>query len=97
MPVSEKGMRLMKDRAKDLVAQMTLEEKASLCSGLNFWQLKSIERLGLESVMVTDGPHGLRKQEGASDHLGIAMSVPATCFPTACATAYSERVPLASS
>ncbi|MDR2655250.1 MAG: glycoside hydrolase family 3 C-terminal domain-containing protein [Oscillospiraceae bacterium] len=76
-------------RAKELVALMTLEEKASLCSGLNFWQLKGIERLGLKPVMVTDGPHGLRKQAGESDHLGINKSVPATCFPAACATACS--------
>ncbi|MCL2544833.1 MAG: glycoside hydrolase family 3 C-terminal domain-containing protein [Clostridia bacterium] len=75
--------------AKELVAQMTLEEKASLCSGLNFWQLKGIKRLHLQPIMVTDGPHGLRKQAGAADHLGISQSVPATCFPTACATACS--------
>ncbi|MCL2811314.1 MAG: glycosyl hydrolase, partial [Clostridia bacterium] len=75
--------------ARQLVAQMTLEEKASLCSGLNFWQLKGIEGLGLKPIMVTDGPHGLRKQAGVADHLGIGQSVPATCFPTACATACS--------
>jgi len=79
----------MSEKAKKLVVQMTLEEKASLCSGRNFWQLKSIERLGLKSIMVTDGPHGLRKQVGDADHLGIAQSVPATCFPAACATACS--------
>lgn len=76
-------------KAKELVSQMTLEEKASLCSGLNFWQTKGVERLGLKPVMVTDGPHGLRKQEGSSDHLGIARSIPTTCFPAACATASS--------
>ena len=79
----------MSDKAKELVAQMTLEEKASLCSGRNFWQLKDIERLGIKRIMVTDGPHGLRKQESDADHLGIAKSVPATCFPAACATACS--------
>jgi len=77
------------DKAKELVSQMTLEEKASLCSGLDFWHTKGVSRLGLESVMVTDGPHGLRKQDGESDHLGINNSVPATCFPAACATACS--------
>lgn len=76
-----------KAKAKKLVAQMTLEEKASLMSGKNFWQLKSIERLGLPEIMVTDGPHGLRKQAGDGDHLGINQSVPAVCFPTASATA----------
>ncbi|MCC8023536.1 MAG: glycoside hydrolase family 3 C-terminal domain-containing protein, partial [Clostridiales bacterium] len=75
--------------SKDLVSRMTLEEKASLCSGKDFWHLKGVERLGLSSVMVTDGPHGLRKQAGESDHLGINDSVKATCFPTASATACS--------
>jgi len=70
-----------------LISQMTLEEKASLCSGLNFWYLKGIERLDIPSIMVTDGPHGLRKQAGAGDHLGLTNSVPATCFPTASALA----------
>lgn len=78
-----------KAKAKELVKQMTLEEKASLCSGQNFWYLKSIDRLGLKTIMVTDGPHGLRKQAGVSDHLGLNDSVPATCFPTASATACS--------
>jgi len=72
---------------KALVQQMSLEEKASLCSGLNFWYLKGIERLGIRSIMVTDGPHGLRKQAGAADHVGLNESVPATCFPTASALA----------
>lgn len=76
----------MKD-IKNLIAQMTLEEKASLCSGLNFWYLKGIERLGVPSIMVTDGPHGLRKQAGDADHVGLNESVPATCFPTASALA----------
>jgi len=78
-----------KEKARELVTQMTLEEKASLMSGLNFWYLKSIERLGLPSIMVTDGPHGLRKQADNADHLGINESVPAVCFPTSAATACS--------
>jgi beta-glucosidase len=79
----------MSTNSKELVAQMTLEEKASLCSGRDFWYLKGIPRLGLEPVMVTDGPHGLRKQAESADHLGINQSVPAVCFPTAAATACS--------
>ena len=67
--------------AAELVAQLTLEEKASLTSGAGFWTTKGIERLGIPSVMVADGPHGLRKQAGSADHLGMAESVPATCFP----------------
>ncbi len=78
-----------KAKAKELVKQMTLEEKAGLCSGNSFWYLKSVDRLGLSSIMVTDGPHGLRKQAGSSDHLGLNDSVPATSFPTASATACS--------
>lgn len=66
---------------KNIVEQMTLEEKASLCSGENFWHTKEIERLGIPSFMLTDGPHGLRKQVGEADHVGINESVPATCFP----------------
>ncbi len=76
-----------KEKAKELVAQMSLEEKASLCSGKNFWFLQGNERLGLLEIMVTDGPHGLRKQEDSADHLGLNKSVPAVCFPTAAATA----------
>ncbi|MGB5846728.1 MAG: glycoside hydrolase family 3 C-terminal domain-containing protein [Anaerolineales bacterium] len=78
----------MKDIIK-LISQMSLEEKASLCSGLDFWHLKGIERLGIPSIIVTDGPHGLRKQAGSSDHVGLNDSVPATCFPTASALAAS--------
>ena len=74
---------------KKILEQMTLEEKASLCSGANFWNLKSIERLGLNTIMMTDGPHGLRKQLGSGDHLGINDSVKSTCFPTASASASS--------
>ncbi|QKS72645.1 glycoside hydrolase family 3 C-terminal domain-containing protein [Paenalkalicoccus suaedae] len=73
----------MTNRVKELVAEMTVEEKAGLCSGLDFWHLKGIERLGIPSIMVTDGPHGLRKQSEGADHLGINDSVPATCFPSA--------------
>ena len=70
-----------------LIAEMTLEEKASLCSGLDLWFTKPIERLGIPSIMLTDGPHGLRKQVDAGDIIGINTSVPATCFPTASALA----------
>ena len=74
---------------KELLSQLTLQEKASLCSGLDFWHLKGVERLSIPSIMVTDGPHGLRKQGEKSDHLGLNNSVPATCFPTAVGTAAS--------
>lgn len=55
----------MKTNIHELISQMTLEEKAGLCSGLDFWNTKGIERLGIPSLMVTDGPHGLRKQKRA--------------------------------
>ena len=74
---------------RKLISEMTLEEKASLLSGKDFWHLKGVERLGVPSVMVTDGPHGLRKQAGEADHLGLNASVPATAFPTAAALACS--------
>jgi beta-glucosidase len=69
---------------------MTLEEKASLCSGRDFWTTKSIERLGLASICLTDGPHGVRKAAG----IDFTNSAPATCFPTASALACSWDVEL---
>ena len=85
----------IKAKAKELVAQMTLQEKAGLCSGQDCWTLKSIPRLGLETIMVDDGPHGLRKQVGEGDNLGIGDSLPSVCFPTASAMACSFDVELA--
>ena len=79
---------------KKLVASMTLEEKAGMCSGADFWNTKAVERLGIPSVMMSDGPHGMRKQEGEADHLGLNESVEAVCFPAACATASSFDVDL---
>lgn len=79
----------MERNLKELIANMTLEEKAGLCSGQSFWNTKAVERLGIPSVMMTDGPHGLRKQAGNADHLGLNDSVQAVCFPAACATASS--------
>ncbi|MFQ9015389.1 MAG: beta-glucosidase family protein [Lacrimispora saccharolytica] len=79
----------MERNVKEIVSQMTLEEKAGMCSGKDFWHLKSVERLGIPEVMVSDGPHGLRKQAENADHLGINESIKAVCFPTACATACS--------
>ena len=72
-------------KASSLLAQLTLEEKASLCLGSDFWHTAPVERLGIPAIMVSDGPHGLRKQPDEADHVGISGSVPATCFPTACA------------
>ena len=84
----------MKRDLEKLISQMTLEEKAGLCSGLDFWHTKPVERLGIPSVMMSDGPHGLRKQESEADHLGLNESVKAVCFPAGCATASSFDVDL---
>lgn len=73
----------------DLISQMTLKEKASLCSGKDFWHLKGIKRLGIPEIMVCDGPHGLRKQNAENKEVGLTNSYPATCFPTAVTTACS--------
>jgi len=73
--------------AREIVSKLTLEEKASLCSGKDHWLLKSVPRLGLSSVMVADGPHGLRKQLKEEGRPGYDKTVSATCFPTAATTA----------
>lgn len=78
-------------RATDLVKQMTLEEKASFCSGQDFWTTRAIERLGIPSIWLSDGPHGLRKPERG---LMMGKATPATCFPTASAMASSWDVDL---
>ena len=79
----------MKRDVKKIISEMTLEEKAGMCSGKDFWHLKGAERLGITEVMVSDGHHGLRKQAEEADHLGLNESIKAVCFPTACATACS--------
>ncbi len=73
---------------------MTLEEKAGLCSGADWWHTKAVERLGLPAVMVSDGPHGLRKQGEEVDHVGLGDSIKAVCFPAASALACSFDVDL---
>ena len=74
---------------KDVISKLTIEEKAALLSGKNEWESRDIPRLGIESITFSDGPHGLRRQEGSGDHLGINASLPATCFPTAATVANS--------
>ncbi|MFD2118010.1 beta-glucosidase [Paenibacillus yanchengensis] len=78
----------------DKLKKMTLEEKVSLMSGANFWNSKAIERLDIPSIMLTDGPHGVRKQGGKADHLGLNKSLNATCYPTAATLANSWDVAL---
>lgn len=83
---------------EDLIAKMTLEEKASMCDGLDYWHSQPIDRLGIRSISLNDGPHGIRKKgdpdaakKGETD---LLKGVPAICFPTASATACSWDVDL---
>lgn len=78
----------------DIMEQLTLEEKCALLQGWTTWTTLEIPRLNIPSMFLSDGPHGLRKQAGAGDHLGLNESVPATCFPTAATMANSWDVAL---
>ncbi len=77
------------------IQNLTLEEKVSLLSGLDFWQSRGIPRLSVPSMFLADGPHGIRRQAAAADHLGLNPSIPATCFPTAATVANSWDIALA--
>lgn len=70
------------NQIEQLISEMTLAEKASLCSGADFWHTEALDRLQIPAFMLTDGPNGLRKQAGKADHVGLNESIPATCFPT---------------
>lgn len=74
---------------KELIDRMTLEEKCSLLSGKTNFETKAVERLGVPSIYLSDGPHGLRKQAEGANHLGLGGSIPATCYPTAATVANS--------
>lgn len=80
---------------KELIGKMTLEEKAAILSGKGEWQTWNFDRLSIPSMYCSDGPHGIRKQAGAGDHLGLNPSLPATCFPTAATVANSWDTKLA--
>ena len=77
------------DKIKELISKMTLEEKAGLTSGRDNWFTKGVERLGIPEVRTSDGPHGLRTQEGGENSLAESRSAAAVCFPAACLTASS--------
>jgi beta-glucosidase len=78
----------------DVLRQLSLPEKASLCLGADFWHTAAVERLGIPGVLVSDGPHGLRVQPMEGDHVGLGGSLPATCFPTASSLASTWDVAL---
>lgn len=75
--------------AREILSTLTLWQKAELLTGRDFWHSNGLEDCGLPGVLLTDGPHGLRKQEGESDHLGINGATAATCFPAGCCSACS--------
>lgn len=80
---------------QNLISQMSLAEKCSLLSGGTQFMTKSLSRLGIKPFFLSDGPHGVRKQAGAADHLGLNPSLPATCYPVAAAIANSWDTGLA--
>ena len=79
----------MARKHQDLIDQLTLKEKARLISGKDFWQTMNVDRLNIPSAFLSDGPHGVRRQAAAADHLGLNASIPATCYPTAATMANS--------
>ena len=68
---------------KKIISEMTLQEKITFCTGADFWHTKELPRQGIPAIKMSDGPHGLRCQEGEADMIGINKSLPATCFPAA--------------
>lgn len=80
--------------SQEIISKLTLRQKADLLTGKDFWSTKDIPELGIPSIYLSDGPHGLRKQAAAADHLGLNASIPATCFPTAATMANSFNTEL---
>lgn len=74
---------------KNIISKMTLEEKASLCVGKDYWNSENIERLNILSIKMSDGPHGLRVQRENGDNLGVNKSEVAICYPSSATIANS--------
>ena len=68
---------------RETISGMSLQDKISFCTGADFWQTKRMEKYGIPSIRMADGPHGLRCQKGNTDMVGVNKSLPATCFPAA--------------
>lgn len=79
---------------ENIIKKMTLEEKASLMSGKDYWQSQDIENLGIFSMYLADGPNGIRRQAASSDQMGLNTGIPATCYPTEATVANSWNVEL---
>lgn len=95
MEFGKKGEEFMSLKYENIIKRMSLEEKALMMSGKNTWQTQDFPQYGIPSMMMSDGPHGMRTQPPeAGDHLGINASMPATCFPTAATVANSWDVQL---
>lgn len=71
------------------IGSLSTLEKAAMLSGETTWQTRALPRLGVRQLWMSDGPHGIRRQAGSADHLGINASQPATCFPTSATVANS--------
>src|SRR5690349_14812401 len=90
----QKQDQIQKYKVADLLGKMSLEEKIELTIGRDFWNSNGVERLGIPPIVLTDGPHGVRKAPQGGE-IGIGNSLPATCFPTAVSLASSWDVELA--
>ncbi len=82
-PPNRKGSEVFFMDIQQIISQMTLEEKAALCQGRSSWFTRAVERLGVPEMMMSDGPHGLRKQDLEKENGGVNDAIKAVCYPTA--------------
>ena len=87
VPIAEK--RGAKMKAREQIKKLSIEQKAALLQGKTVWTTYAFPHAEIPEIFLSDGPHGLRKQAGSADHLGINESIKAVCYPTASATAAS--------
>ena len=79
----------MARKYQEIIDKLSLKQKASLVTGKDFWQSRDILEANIPSAFLSDGPHGVRRQAAAADHLGLNAAIPATCYPTAATMANS--------